>query len=138
MERSTELSEIVLSFYQAMEAADEGYVSSFFAHEEGALAIGSDPNEWIAGYDAITRVVGAQFREMKGIQIKPGNVEAYSAGNTGWAADRFGLQFPNGLTLPFRVTMTFHNQADGWKAVQMHMSLGVPNEDAIGFALTTA
>lgn len=63
--------------------------------------------------------------------LVPGDPEAYSEGTVGWAADRPTLQLQGG-TVAVRLTAVLHREDDDWKFVQMHGSLGVPNEEPAG------
>lgn len=44
---------------------------------------------------------------------------------------------PDGSSVPMRLTGVFHNEDGGWKAVQLHLLVGVGNEDALGRELNT-
>ena len=81
----------------------------------------------------------AQLQEMRaaGIELVPGEVQAYREGSVGWAADRPTFRLPDGTTLPARLTAVFHREDGAWKMVQSHASFGVRNEEAIGEELTT-
>ncbi len=112
-------------------------IESLLSRQSGVLAIGTDPNEWWAGYDMIARVFKAQLQEMGGIQIKAGELNAFVEGTVGWVAGRPRFQLPNGQEVAFRVTAVFHKEDGEWKNVQQHTSIGVPNEEAVGKELTT-
>lgn len=112
-------------------------VERLFSRQSGVLAIGSDPNEWWAGYDTIARVFKAQLQEMGGIQIKAGELNAFVEGTVGWVADRPTVRLPKGQEMTFRGTAVFHKEDEEWKIVHLHHSIGVPNEEAVGKGLTT-
>ena len=135
MKQSDELIAFTQAFYRAMETADKSFIRSLFSKEE-ALVIGTDPQEWIAGFEKTTKTVEAQAVEMKGISIVDANPQAFYEGDFGWMADQFKLKFPDNNALPIRITTVFHKEAEEWRVVQMHWSIGVPNEQSIGYALT--
>jgi hypothetical protein len=74
---------------------------------------------------------------MQGMRIWPGDIEAYVEGDLGWFADRPRFVLLDGTEVPFRHTGVFRREGGEWKLVQAHTSLGIPNEDVIGFELTT-
>lgn len=137
MERSSELRDLTLQVYEAMSQADSAFVGRIFSRSDGVHAIATDPNEWWTGHDTITRVIKAQLEEMGGFPIVAGDPQAFSEGSVGWVHDNPSFRTPDGGQLPFRMTMVFHKEDDGWKAVQWHASIGVPNEEALGETLTT-
>ena len=51
--------------------------------------------------------------------------------------DQPKLVLPGGTELRCRFTAVFHKENGGWKGVQWHWSIGVPNEEAIGQELET-
>jgi ketosteroid isomerase-like protein len=134
---SAEIKEAMLAAYTAYSASDAGVALHQFSHQEGVLAIGTDPNEWWSGYDAIAQIYQAQLPEMGGqVQIKAGNIQAYVEGTVGWAVDRAILQVL-GREIPVRVTTIFHQEDGTWKVVHHHVSIGVPNTEVLGKELTT-
>jgi hypothetical protein len=137
MEQSAELRERTLDFYRAMETADTSFIETFFSQEEEVLNLGSDPEEWLVGHAKAVGVLVAQLKAMQGISIGGADPQAFSEGSVGWVADQFKLIMPSGTTIPFRMTLVYHKEAGEWKAVQLHLSIGVPNEQAIGYALPT-
>jgi hypothetical protein len=44
---------------------------------------------------------------------------------------------PNGEGVAMRLTGVCIRANDAWKMVQFHLSIGIPNEEAIGARLTT-
>ena len=63
-------------------------------------------------------------------------MSAFIEGTVGWVGDRATIQLPNGHILPIRVTSVFHQEDGVWKIVQHHVSIGVPNPEAIGKEFT--
>jgi len=137
MEQSTELKDLYLRSCEAQSSGDYAFFERYFSQKDGALAIGTDPTEWWAGYATITRVFKAQLEETGGFQILAGTPQAYSDGSIGWVAGRPTLKLPDGAEIPARLTAVFQREQDDWKIVQWHVSIGIPNEDLIGKKLTT-
>ncbi len=131
MKPSPELRDLLLRFYEALSSGDESFIDSHFSLAEAARAVGTDPAEWWQG----PRVVGAwkeQVEAMGGsMPLVGGDPEAFVEGTVGWAADRPTLQLGGG-GVPVRLTAVFHQEDGEWKLVQVHGSLGVPNEEPSG------
>lgn len=101
------------------------------------LVIGTDPEEWWKGREAAYRAFTVQMEEMGGgFPIVASDPIAYEEGAVGWAADQPRLQSPDGTEAPFRLTVVYHKEQDGWKIVQTHASMGIRNEEALGKVLT--
>ena len=74
MEQSTELKEFILRLYQALSAGDATAIEEMTSTRDGVVFIGTDPDEWWAGYANITRALRTQMDEMGGgIPIVPGD-----------------------------------------------------------------
>ncbi len=132
MNESTELKNLILQWYERMSSGDIlGSAERIISRQDGVLDIGSDPTEWLEGFESIIQV----FKEMANMgtfEIKAGDLKAYSEGTIGWAADRPTMKMPNGTEVSMRHTFVFHKEDGEWKLVQGHASIGVPNEE-IGY-----
>jgi ketosteroid isomerase-like protein len=137
MKRSEELKSVVLRMYDGFSSGDVNGILDLFSHQDGVLSIGTDPDEWWLGYETIARVYKGQLAEMGGIKVVAGNMDAFVEGSVGWVADNVSFRLPNGQEMPFRSTTVLHQENGEWKIVQTHLSIGVPNEEAIGKELPT-
>ncbi|MDQ3587026.1 MAG: nuclear transport factor 2 family protein [Actinomycetota bacterium] len=131
MDRSPELRDLVLRFYEALSNGDASFIDSHFSVAQAARGVGTDPEEWWQG----PRVADAWKEQLKAMggamPLVPGEPEAYVEGTVGWVADRPTLQLEGGA-VPARLTLVFHQEDGEWKLVQTHGSLGVPNEEPPG------
>jgi len=132
MNPSTEVREAVLRFYQAVGSQDLAALERIFSRQSGVLAVGTDPNEWWAGYDTIMQAFQAQFRESGTRQVTPGDLSAFAEGSVGWAADRRTMRLSSGREITVRETMLFHQEDGEWRLVQFHASVAVPNTALAG------
>ena len=137
MQASSELRDLYVQLCQAQTQGDSAFFERRFSQKDGVVAIGSDPAEWWAGYDAIAKVFKTQLEEAGGFEVVPDTPLAYQDGSIGWVAGRPTLKLPKDVEVPLRLTAVFQKEPEGWKIVQWHMSMGVANEDAIGEILTT-
>jgi ketosteroid isomerase-like protein len=134
---SAEIKEAMLRVYAAHASEDASAMLPHFSRQEGVLAIGTDPNEWWAGFDTLAQIYKTQLSEMGGrVQIEAGDLQAFAEGTVGWVADRAVLQVL-GQRIPVRVTAVFQQEDGEWKIVQYHVSVGVPNTEVLGKELTT-
>lgn len=131
MDRSPELRDLVLRFYEALANGDTSFIDRHFSAAGAARGVGTDPEEWWQG----PRVADAwkeQVEAMGGtMPLVAGDPEAYVEGAVGWAADQPKLQVRGGA-VPVRLTVVFHREDGDWKLVQVHGSLGVPNQEPSG------
>jgi hypothetical protein len=135
MEPSEELREFTLRLYQAMSSDATEFVRHI-SQQPGVVVIGTAPNEWWNDYAAISRIFKIQFEELGGLSIADANPQAYRAGSVGWVADQPTLHLANGMAVPFRLTVVFVKEPDGWKIVQWHASIAVGSEESVGQEVT--
>jgi ketosteroid isomerase-like protein len=137
MEQSAELKELTLRFYAALSSGDLAFFDRCMSRQDGALVIGTDPQEWWAGHATIRRVFEIQMQEMGQFTLEPDAPHAFSSGDAGWAADRPTFRFADGTTFPVRISLVFQKEDGEWKVAHMHASSGISNQDALGKTLTT-
>ncbi len=137
MQESAELKELYRKLCDAQTNGDHEFFLRRFSGKDGLLAIGTDPDEWWLGYDAVTEVFTAQLKEVSGFQVVADDPLAFQEGSMGWVAGRPVLKLPDGTELQIRLTVVFEKEPDGWKIVLWHSSIGVDNEEVIGKTLTT-
>jgi hypothetical protein len=131
MDRSPELRDLLLRFYEALSSGDTAFIDRHFSVTEAARGVGTDAEEWWQG-PRLAAAWKEQVEAMGGsMPLAAGDPEAYVEGPVGWAADRPTLQLQGG-TILVRLTVVFHQEDGEWKIVQAHGSLGVPNEDPSG------
>ena len=127
MQPCDELRDLVLGNYEKEGAGKVlEVVKNTYSHQEGAIVVGTDPNEWFEGYDAILH-----FYEPFGssrLEIKVKILKAYPEGSVGWTVDQVMVRLPNGAKLPMRHARVFHREDGVWKCVLNNISIAVPNE----------
>ncbi len=133
MEQSNELRDLTLRFYEAVTTGDVSFVDRHVSRQQGAVFVGTDPNEWWEGFESLREATRAQSEELGGMQIVPGRLQAYREGSVGWVIDRDPtFQLADGTQIPFRNTAVFRREEGEWKLVHTHTSLGVRNEEMFG------
>jgi len=87
MQPCDELRDLVLGNYEKEGAGKVlEVVKNTYSHQEGAIVVGTDPNEWFEGYDAILH-----FYEPFGsyqLEIMVKILKAYTEGSAGWTVDQ--------------------------------------------------
>ena len=131
MEQSGELRDLMLRFYEAVNAGDLSFVERHVSRDNGAVFVGTDPNEWWEGYEAFVEAMRAQEAAMGSDRprIVPDQIQAYREGRVGWVIDRDTFQLPDGTEVNFRNSAVFLREDGGWKLVHAHSSIGVRNEE---------
>lgn len=135
MERSSEIEQVVAELYDALRT---GNLAAFEARvSDGVLLIGTDPEEWWSGKAAAMRAFREQAEAMGGgFPIEPGETTAYAVGDVAWFAGQ--PAFVSGdERVPCRHTGVFARENGEWKLVETHISIGVPNQEAVGQELPT-
>jgi ketosteroid isomerase-like protein len=131
MERSADLEAWLKDGYASMERGDVDALDGVVSRAEGTVMIGTDPNEWWHGHDAIRKAFEEQVEAFGGgFPLTAGDPRAYVEGDVGWISDRPSFRLPDDVTVTTRLTGVVHRENDGWCWVQAHFSIGVPNEDA--------
>ncbi len=131
----------MLRFYEAATTGDLSFVERHVSRQEGAVFIGTDPNEWWEGFEAFVEAMRAQAEAMGGggLQIVAGQLQAYREGSVGWAIDRDALfRLPDGTEIPFRNTCVFLQEDGEWKVIHGHSSIGIRNEEMFGEDVTAS
>jgi adenylate cyclase len=139
MEHSEELRNLTMRLYEAESTGDIAFIERHYSRQDGAVYVGSDPNEWWEGLEAFVEAIRAQSEAMGGIEIVSGQLQAYREGNVGWSIDRDAMfRLPDGTEIPFRNTCVFHQEDGEWKLIHGHTSIGVRNEEMFGEDITAS
>jgi adenylate cyclase len=139
VEHSDELRDLTLRLYEAEATGDLSFIDRHVSRQEGAVYIGSDPNEWWEGFEAFVEAMRAQSEAMGEMQIVAGQLQAYREGSVGWSIDRDALfRLADGTEIPFRNSCVFHQEDGEWKLIHGHTSIGVSNEEVLGEDITAS
>ena len=91
--------------------------------------VGTDPDEWFQGGElAAESLRGEVAGAGRDLTYTPDETEGYMEGDVGWAAGRLTVSSPDGKRIQSRWTAVLVRR-DGWKFVQTHASIAVPNEE---------
>jgi ketosteroid isomerase-like protein len=137
MERSEQIEGEIRGMFDAMGSGDFMAFDDHVSRDDGVLFLGTDPEEWWDGYDALSRVVAEQLKEMQGLTVELSDVRGFADGDVGWGAARVRYETGGGAGNEIRFTSVFRREDGRWRLVQGHSSIGVRNEDAFGMAMST-
>ena len=104
------------------------------AHPDVRFILSAD-DAWIAGSDGILDVIGERSSRMDIERVEMDRLEAFEVGEFGWAAGAVTVFFASGESSSFRSTITYLLEEGVWRAVQVHTSVGVPDEETFGYEL---
>lgn len=139
MESAPELVSFVERMFRNLNAFDANAVVDTFSRHPGSLAIGSDPDEWWEGFEAISAMWRVQCQEMSAgkFRFDIEKIGAWKEGTVGWIACRIQTVIEGVAPVTGRMTLVVHEEGAYWRIVQWHASSGMPNEESFGFEMTT-
>ncbi len=130
MQRSSDLVAVVRRIYELLSTGDAEAFAPLLSSTEALTFLGTDPNEWYTDHAPILDLLRSQAGS--GVNARPGDIKAFEEGDAGWAADKGAFVLPDGSEVPFRVTLAFLREGGEWRIVQLHTSIAIGNEEALG------
>ncbi len=130
MQRSPELEDLVSRWFAAASSGDASLVDTNVSAEPGTSLIGSDPDEWFRGGEAVAQFLRGEVTNAGGqAKFSTEETEAYEEGTVGWVTTRLTITLPDGGHVSPRWSAVFHQEGDQWRFVQTHASIAVANDD---------
>ena len=136
MEQSEEIHRVIHRWMVANSEGDADAVLGRVSEHPGALAIGTDAEEWWRGRETHA-VWRRQLEELGGMPVTWDEIEAWEEGTVGWAASRMTMLGPE-ESFEGRSTWVLHLERGEWRVVQVHWSISKANVEALGRALTVS
>lgn len=131
MKHSSEIKQLMTRFYDEASKGNFDVVDGLVSHDD-VRWIGTDPNEWWETPAAVSKAWRDQTVEAGApLRISAGDLVAYEQDNVAWVSDRPTFHMADGTTIPFRLTVVWLRDPKGWRIVQFHSSVGVPNEKLV-------
>lgn len=127
MERNAEVEAAVTALMDAMQRGDAAAADGLLATEVSSM-IGTDDAEWWEGRDAASSAIKAQFEATGGFPLSVAFVRGYGGDGFGWCEARGSMPVGD-RSVQMRMSGALRREADGWKFVQFHASVGMPNAD---------
>ncbi len=126
MSVSTEVRDTVLELYRRMLAGESDAANDLISRDPALIFIGS-AGEWID--DQATLRSGTQVPG-EGLVAGP-NPIGYANGDVGWFADQPTWLFEDGTSAEMRLTAVLQREPEGWRIVNVHMSVAVPDDQCV-------
>jgi hypothetical protein len=126
MAPSAEIRETMLELYRRMLAGESDGANDLISRDPALVFIGS-AGEWIDDQAVLrsgTQVAG------EGLEAGP-NPVGYANGDVGWFADQPTWLFADGTRAEMRLTSVLQHEAAGWRIVNVHMSVAVPDDQCV-------
>jgi hypothetical protein len=128
MKLSSEIQQLMTRFYDEASKGNFDAVDGLVSHGD-VRWIGTDPNERWETPAAVSKAWRDQSTAIGApVRITAGDLVAYQQDNVAWLSDRPTFELADGSKVPFRLTTVWLREPDGWRIVQFHASVGVPNE----------
>ncbi|HUH07990.1 MAG TPA: nuclear transport factor 2 family protein [Egibacteraceae bacterium] len=128
MERSSEVANVIVRFYEAFSVGTAEAFDSVVSRDPDAMALGTDRR-----LDD-RKAWKATFLGLGGVAVERGEIQGFRDGSLGWIVDDPTYVAPDGRRLRMRLTAVTRQEDDGWKLVQLHISVAVPDEVALAEA----
>jgi uncharacterized protein (TIGR02246 family) len=113
----------------AMNKGDAERLRQHLSMRPDAVHIGTDAGEWWTSQQLAD---GVAEEASSGVQAVLDDVSIHVIGDVAWVESHAHFSHQAGGTRPVRVTSVFVRENGGWKNVQTHASIGVPNEEIFG------
>lgn len=126
MTPSAEILETMLALYRHMLAGESDAANALISTDPATLLIGS-AGEWVDD-QAVMR--GTYQVDTEGLLAGEHPV-AYANGDVGWFADQPRWRFADGSEAQMRMSAVLQREADGWRMVHSHLSVGVPDNECV-------
>ena len=91
----------------------DSFMESLFPHDQDTRAIGTGFNEWVTGYDSVTRFIRTDWRVWGNVQLAVEDSVVSSSGNVAWLATTGTVTFPDS-SRPIRFTAVLTCQDSRW------------------------
>src|SRR5918998_4812999 len=109
MQRSTEVRDAMLRFYDRLSASDVGSFDELVSQEPAALIIGTAPGEWVTERERM------RFGfEAEGVRLEAKDPVGYEEGSLGWVVDQPAFVFPDGSAMQTRCTAVMRQEEGRW------------------------
>jgi ketosteroid isomerase-like protein len=120
-ERSVDVENVVRAWLRSKQSAEAEGIRRSLSTYDGALAVGTEDQEWWAGPNFTeAHVAGRPF------ELTLEHVEAHREGSVGWAAARARVGSGGDGETAVRLTLVLMQEAGRWQIVQTHVSVPEP------------
>lgn len=128
MQRSPEIEQLMRDLVTAIDRGDAASAVGKLSAEPGAVLIGTSPDEYTRTRETMQHLLEDSTPQGSAqIHVGLDEVCGYEEGDVAWA-DSTGTFRHDDEAVDVRFTGVFRREQGGWRCVQAHSSIGVPNE----------
>jgi uncharacterized protein (TIGR02246 family) len=120
-----EVRAVLNQMIDAQNAGDGERYRAMISNRPDAVFIGTDADEWWTGKDLVDAIAGSPSGDMT---VVVDDIDVHALGDVAWAEGHGCFKASDGNERPVRVTSVLVREDGQWKAVQLHASIAVPNE----------
>lgn len=129
MQESPGIREAMARYWASMSAGAPDGADGIITAGEPAVVVGTGPGEGRDGPANWRQGVRDTIEQLPGLRIEPGpSPRAYEENGVGWLVDEPVWVLPGDFRIPTRVTTVWHQESGEWRAVHLHLSVGVPDD----------
>ena len=137
MDSSSELQAIIRNWFESVYRNDASWLDRHLSTDGRLRIIGTDPEEWLQG-DKAAELLRSDLAALGGkATFEVSEAEAFTEGSIGWGAASLTITLEGGMKVSPRWSAVFHQEDGQWKAVQVHASVGLTNEQLFGTSFST-
>jgi hypothetical protein len=126
MTPSPAIRDTMLEFYRRMLAGEADAANDLISMDPSMLIIGS-AGEWVDDQ----KVLRATYQVQTEGLVAGENPSGWEFGDFGWFADQPEWVFADGSRARMRVTAVLQREPAGWKIVNAHLSVAVPDNECV-------
>jgi hypothetical protein len=131
MQPSPEIEAVIRAWFDHVARGDASWLARHLSSDPQLRIVGTDPDEWLQG-EAAAGLLRQDLESLGGnVTVDVHDAEGYSEGDAGWGVARFTINLGEMKISP-RWSGVFHREDGEWKAVQVHASIGISNEQIFG------
>ncbi|MDH3247389.1 MAG: nuclear transport factor 2 family protein [Acidimicrobiia bacterium] len=133
IQRSPELEAVVRRLWKAFAEGSAPALANLLSDDPALRFVLSSDDSWFGQADTLATLLAERGGRIGVERVEFDRIEAFQAGDVGWAALQATTALSTGETLSFRQTAVFAIQDGIWRIVQSHTSRGVPDQDTFGY-----
>lgn len=133
-QRSPELEAVMRRLWKVFASGSVEALSNMISSSPDVRFILSADDDWFTG-SVMVQMAAGRSNLMDIERIEFDRLEAFEIDEVGWVAGNITVFYRSGHSNTFRSTATFVVEQGVWKMVQVHTSVGVPEEEVFGSEL---
>jgi hypothetical protein len=94
------------------------HMSRLFPREGESQLLGTEPNEWVRGYDDVKKLIRHDWEDWDNLRLDLNDCQISAAGEVAWVATRGDVYGVNSKR-PVRFSATLERIYDAWKFRQL-------------------